>query len=72
MNEEQHQNLLDIFNPSENDSMYSDKDQYEKRRHATWYSLQGELHCICSYCCGRGYNYYKFCPNCGAEMNKEK
>lgn len=53
-------------------TMYRDKDQYENIRHAMWYSLQGELHCACSYCGGKGYSYYKFCPNCGSKMDAEK
>lgn len=53
-------------------TMYRDKDQYEKIRHAMWYSLPRELHCMCSYCGRKGYNYFRFCPNCGAKMDEEE
>ena len=53
-------------------TMYRDKDQYEKIRHAMWYNSPHELHSTCSYCGRPGYNYFKFCSNCGAKMGAGK
>lgn len=53
-------------------TMYRDKDQYEKIRHAMWYNPPHELHSTCSYCGRPGYNFHNFCPNCGAKMDAGK